>query len=125
VLQLTVDDGRGGRDSFSRRIKIPESASNKKFKIGPFSCFIATAAYGSETAQELDTLRAFRDKVLMQSAPGRLLVDTYYYLSPPLAEFIASHDEIRTFVRERLLDPLVNILKRTQQLWDKKENTFP
>lgn len=126
VLQLTVDDGKGGRDTLSRRIKIPEGSkpddNSGKWKIGPFKCFIATAAYGSETAAELYTLRSFRDKVLMQSEMGRAFVDTYYRFSPPLADFIAGHEGLRTFVRECLLDPLVNMLKQTRGQWDKQYN---
>jgi hypothetical protein len=119
VMQLEVKDGRGGRDTVSRKIKgADEDDTKKKWKIGPFSCFIATAAYGSETAEELDTLRAFRDRVLLQSGPGKWFVAAYYRLSPPLAEFIAGHEEVRTFVRERLLDPVVELLKRTQNAWD-------
>ena len=119
TVQLNVNDGRGGNDSFSRRVKIPTDDTKKKFKIGPFSCFIATAAYGSETAKELDLLRAFRDKVLLKSEPGRWFVDTYYKLSPPFAEFIADHEEARTFVREKLLDPIVNLLKQTESSWNR------
>ena len=124
-MQLNVDDGRGGSDSFSRRVKIPggitptPDSGRKKIKIGPLSCFIATAAYGSETAKELDTLRAFRDKVLLKSEPGKWFVDTYYKFSPPLAEFITDHEEVRTFVRERLLDPIVGALKQTGSCWDR------
>jgi hypothetical protein len=95
------------------------SDTKKKIKIGPLSCFIATAAYGSETAQELDTLRSFRDRVLMQSEPGRWFVDTYYTVSPPLADFIAEHEEVRTLVREALLDPVVTILKASQEVWNR------
>jgi hypothetical protein len=118
VMQLEVKDGRGGRDTVSRKIKGADADGSGK-KIGPFSCFIATAAYGSQTAAELDTLRAFRDSVLVKSGPGRWAVDTYYRLSPPLAEYIAAHETLRTFIRERLLDPVVNILKDTRSLWDK------
>jgi hypothetical protein len=123
VIELEVTDGRGGRDTISRKIKgaggtTPDS-SKKKWKIGPLSCFIATAAYGSQTAAELDTLRAFRDRVLVKSGPGRWAVDTYYRLSPPLAEYIADREAVRTMVRERLLDPVVRTLKDTQGLWDR------
>ena len=89
-------------------------------KIGPLSCFIATAAYGSQTAEQLDTLRAFRDKVLMKSEPGRWFVETYYYVSPPLADFIADKDWLRAIVRFELLDPIVYILQNSQQVWNNK-----
>jgi len=37
-------------------------------------CFIATAAYGTETASELDILRDFRDQVLLDNALGSRFV---------------------------------------------------
>jgi hypothetical protein len=121
-MQLEVTDGRGGRDTVSRKIKAADTDDSKnKWKIGPFSCFIATAAYGSQTAAELYILRSFRDRVLMTSGPGRWAVETYYRLSPPLAEYIADHEAVRTMVREGLLDPVVGMLKGTRSLWDRNE----
>lgn len=93
------------------------SSSNKKIKIGPLSCFIATAAYGSETAGELNILRSFRDSFLMQCGPGRWLVEVYYVVSPPLADMISRNDAVRAVIRFELLDPLVTVLKATQPLW--------
>ncbi|MFA5400523.1 MAG: FecR family protein [Dehalococcoidia bacterium] len=93
--------------------------TKKKIRIGPLSCFIATAAYGSETAAELDTLRAFRDRVLLTNMPGELLVDTYYACSPPLSEIIANNGLLRAMVRIYLLDPVVVLLKSTQPAWNK------
>jgi hypothetical protein len=69
-------------------------------------CFIATAAWGSWMHPHVRTLRAFRDDVLMKSAPGRGLVAVYYRHSPPVAEFIARHDGLRAVTRA-LLAPLV------------------
>jgi PKD repeat protein len=124
VINLVVSDGKGGTDSYSKRIKIiggsqPADDTKKKWKVGPFSCFIATATYGSETAQELDTLRGFRDQVLLKSEPGKWFVTAYYRLSPPLAEFIATHEAVRIFVRKQMLDPVVYVLKQTRCLWDR------
>jgi len=87
-------------------------------KVGALSCFIATAAYGSQTAEQLDTLRAFRDKVLLKSEAGTWFVETYYFLSPPLADFIADKDAVRWVVRVELLDPIVFILNNSQQIWN-------
>jgi hypothetical protein len=80
-------------------------------------CFIATAAYGTETARELDMLRDFRDQVLLENGAGSSLVDAYYRLSPPVAHFIAKNDFIRAIVRDVLIDPLVHLLQWSQILW--------
>jgi len=81
------------------------------------SCFIATAAYGTETASQLDILRDFRDQVLLENALGSRFVAAYYRVSPPVADFIAKHDFLRAVVREALLDPVVKLLQWSQDLW--------
>ena len=65
----------------------------------PQPCFIATAAYGAETAEELDVLRAFRDQVLVESTLGPQFVEWYYQVSPPLADYILENSLLRTVVR--------------------------
>jgi hypothetical protein len=80
-------------------------------------CFIATAAYGTETAPQLDILRDFRDQVLLKNALGSRFVATYYKLSPPIAAFIAKNDFLRAVVREVLVDPVVSLLQWSQRLW--------
>jgi hypothetical protein len=80
-------------------------------------CFIATAAYGTETASQLDILRDFRDQVLLENALGSRFVEAYYRVSPPVADFIAKNDFLRAVVREVLIDPIVNLLQWSQGLW--------
>jgi hypothetical protein len=80
-------------------------------------CFIATAAYGTETAAELNILRDFRDQVLLKNVLGSLFVGAYYKVSPPVADFIAKSDFLRAVVREMLIDPVVNLLQWSQGLW--------
>ena len=80
-------------------------------------CFIATAAYGTSTAEEIDTLRAFRDEVLLESKVGSQLVEWYYQTSPPVADFISEHEGLRTLVREVLVDPVVSLVEATEALW--------
>jgi hypothetical protein len=74
------------------------------------SCFIATAAYGSVMAPEVETFRQFRGKFLLKSKAGRWFVRTYYKLSPPLADFIAHNDGLRFLARAILL-PLLAFVK--------------
>jgi hypothetical protein len=84
---------------------------------GACGCFIATAAYGTDTAQELDILREFRDTVLLPSRLGAGFVSLYYKTSPPAADFISRHELLRTAVRVGFVDPIVAILNWSFALW--------
>jgi len=77
-------------------------------------CFIATAAYGSPIAAELDSLREFRDTKLEPNRIGRNLVAFYYAVSPPLADIIARSEGMRALVRLQL-DPVIRALKSEHQ----------
>mgnify|MGYP000096552431 CR=1 FL=1 len=80
-------------------------------------CFVATASYGTPTAEEIDVLRDFRDRVLLRNAPGERLVDAYYRYSPPLAAWIARSDRRRWLARELLVEPLVAAVSLGFALW--------
>jgi len=80
-------------------------------------CFIATAAYGTPAAKQLDVLREFRDDVLLKSTVGSHLVDLYYRVSPPIADFISEHNFVRTLVRDLLVDPIVWLVEATGDIW--------
>jgi len=66
-------------------------------------CFIATAAYGTPMAEEIQILREFRDEYLLTSPVGQALVGLYYRVSPPIAEFITEHPSLKPIVRAGLL----------------------
>jgi hypothetical protein len=86
---------------------------------GGAGCFIATAAYGSPTAEQLNLLREFRDVVLLESTAGSQFADLYYKLSPPVADFISGNSFLRTVVRELLVDPVVWMVGATGGIWRK------
>jgi isopenicillin-N N-acyltransferase-like protein len=66
-------------------------------------CFIATAAYGTPMAEEIQILRVFRDEYLLTNPLGQSLVGLYYKVSPPIAEFITEHPSLKPMVRAGLL----------------------
>jgi hypothetical protein len=80
-------------------------------------CFVATAAYGSPEAEQLDVLREFRDLVLLESAAGSRFVDLYYRLGPPMADFLLENSFLRTLVRELLVDPVVWVTGAAADVW--------
>jgi hypothetical protein len=82
-----------------------------------FGCFIATAAYGTPSAEQIDVLREFRDVVLLKNTSGSLFVALYYRLSPPVANFIAGNEVVRTLVRDLLVDPVVWLIEATGDKW--------
>ncbi len=81
------------------------------------TCFVATAAYGTETAQEIDILREFRDVILLPNSLGARFVSFYYRTSPPIADFISRHDILRAIVRKGFVAPIVAILDLSKNLW--------
>lgn len=100
----------GGGDSGERGSPLLRIETNNGEVRG--SCFIATAAYGSELAGDVEALRRWRDHALTPTACGRQLIALYYRLSPPLAAVVARSHWLRSAVRV-LLRPLVRHSRRT------------
>jgi hypothetical protein len=71
-------------------------------------CFIATAAFGSPLAPQLDILREFRNRFLLTNSLGRWLVQQYYIYSPSLAAKIKKRDSARAIVRTTL-SPVITV----------------
>jgi hypothetical protein len=84
----------------------------KAMKAGS-GCYISTAAYGTPLAPELDTLRGFRDRVLLPTPTGKLLVDHYYRTAPEIADRLGSMDAERGSVRSSV-DLAVRVIHARQ-----------
>lgn len=75
------------------------------------ACFIATAAYGTPMAFEIDILRKFRDQKLDTNILGSCLVKLYYRISPYPAAIISRSERMRKFVRLNLWS-IIHSLRR-------------
>jgi tetratricopeptide (TPR) repeat protein/predicted RNA-binding Zn-ribbon protein involved in translation (DUF1610 family) len=71
----------------------------EKAGTAPTGCFIATAAFGTPMAAELDTLRAYRDTVLKSHWVGRAFIFVYYRISPAIAGIIQNYEGMKACVR--------------------------
>jgi len=65
-------------------------------------CFIATAAYGTPMADQLEVLRTFRDRYLLTNAAGTALMRAYYKYSPAVAQVVAHNAALRAITRAML-----------------------
>ena len=121
-MSLTVSVSSGdqelepGDETSSRLLTINPPASCPEFEVGlavpgGVACFVATAAWGSPLHPHVNSLRRFRDRLLLPHAPGRAVVGLYYRLSPPLARYIAARPVARAVARG-VLWPLVFAVER-------------
>lgn len=116
-MAVTAYDTSGNQSGYSDEIvytvpggAVPEPSTGSSGGGGGGGCFIATAAFGSAMAPEVERLREFRDSCLLTNEPGRAFVDFYYWFSPPIADFISKSEELRQIVRG-ILWPLVLAVK--------------
>lgn len=73
-------------------------------------CFIATAAYGTPFAEEINVLRFWRDNCLKKNIFGVFFIDFYYWFSPLIADIIRNNGFLKKIIR-MCLNPIVDTIK--------------
>jgi hypothetical protein len=74
------------------------------------ACFVATAAYGSMMADDVELLRRFRDSLLSKTVFGELAIEAYYTFGPAFAGVVGESDLLRATARG-VLHPFVTWVK--------------
>ncbi len=86
---------------------------------GGRGCFIATATYGTVMAEEVQSLRDFRDTYLLTNMTGEFVIDMYERYSPPIARGIEQNEFLKGMVRYQLR-PLITFARFVNGLKDLK-----
>ena len=73
-------------------------------------CYVATAVYGSYDCPEVWTLRRYRDYTLAETWYGRLLIKSYYAISPTIVKWFGDTQWFKKMWRGKL-DSLVQKLQ--------------
>ena len=74
------------------------------------ACFVATAAYGSVLANDVEMLRRFRDMFLQSTALGELAVEAYYTFGPAISGVVGESELLRASARA-VLAPIIHTVK--------------
>ena len=87
--------------AFQKTSRHPDVIKNMISKAGNVKsrCFIATAAFESPVAPEVQALREFRDLNLRETPMGRQFIFYYYKYSPRIACFIDEHESLKAPIR--------------------------
>ena len=118
---LVADSDQYLSDSVSIRPTGPGLGSPGGNQTQPSSCLIATAAFGSEFAPQVQELRAFRDGIAMQTFAGASFMASfnswYYSFSPAVADYERQSPVFQSIVRAGVY-PLIGILDLSALAYD-------
>lgn len=67
-----------------------------------FDCFITTATYGSPFRPKVEVFREFRNQFLKTNLLGRIIIESYYKISPPIALWIRNNPQAKPVIRALL-----------------------
>lgn len=91
-----------------------QTLSGENINKSKSSCYIATMAYGDINHPKVETLRRFRDNVLINKRLGILFINYYYKFSPFLVSKLKNYKRINIMIR-RILDKLIENIKMNEK----------
>lgn len=100
--QVIYRDDRGAESPASA----PTSFTTRNYVSDKGGCFIATLAFGSPMAGQVEILRQFRDRYLLTNNPGQKFVAWYYRTGPAAANYIKDMPLVKAAIRVALY-PLI------------------
>jgi hypothetical protein len=75
------------------------------------NCFIATATFDSPLANEVVLLKDWRDRYLLKTNIGRIFVESYYLISPPIANYIKKSKILKS-ISIILIKSIIKVVRR-------------
>jgi len=103
-----VDEYQFYQNNINRLVKENESSNS--------SCYIATFVYEDINHPKVESLRKFRDNVLLKFPVGRYFVKMYYRFSPELVRKLKDYDLLKKGIK-LILDLFLFLLKKSRQLF--------
>lgn len=110
AVSVSILNDQSGSSGTSGTSTPASTSGSSGSSSGGGKCFIASAAYGSYLEPEVKVLRDFRDEMLLTNPAGKVFVDLYYRVSPPVADVI-SHNPVLKFAVRTVLTPVVYGIK--------------
>jgi hypothetical protein len=115
---LIVDSDQYTSDIMTLRASGPGSSSGNQTQSG---CLIATAAFGSELAPQVQELRLFREGIVLKTSAGSSFMNVfntwYYSFSPSVANYERQEPWLQNTVKI-LINPLLGILALSTSIYD-------
>jgi hypothetical protein len=103
--RCSIDRGRQAHQQYYREGLAAVSAT-----VADRRCFVATCLYG-DAAWQTETLRRFRDEVLLRYQLGGWMVEAYYELAPGMSRLLAWQPWLQPPARA-LVRMLVRMVRR-------------
>jgi hypothetical protein len=115
---LIADSDQYASDIMTLRASGPGSSSGNQTQSG---CLIATAAFGSELAPQVQELRLFREGIVLKTSAGSSFMNVfntwYYSFSPSVANYERQEPWLQNTVKI-LIYPLLGILALSTSIYD-------